>query len=80
MDDPEDRLHRLEDLIVRLGLAGERERQCLRVFAHVTFGKGWAKRPADVEQLIAEMSHALANPAAFIEQVRAVAADAGVPA
>ncbi|AOY97759.1 hypothetical protein BKK79_38240 (plasmid) [Cupriavidus sp. USMAA2-4] len=79
-DDPEDRLHRLEDLIVRLGLAGERERHCLRVFAHVTFGKGWAKRPADVEQLIAEMSHALANPAAFSEQVRAVAADAGVTA
>jgi len=74
--DPDDKAHQLEDLIARLGLASEDDRQGLRVYAHVHYGKGWFKRANDLASLIEEMQASLTEPASFRARVHAAASEA----
>lgn len=64
-----------EDLVARLGLATQEGRDQLRLYAVVSFGRGWTKRDHDVRALLEEMRTALTNPLAFREQVAAIATD-----
>ncbi|WP_416046909.1 hypothetical protein [Cupriavidus basilensis] len=74
--DPEDKAHQLEDLIARLGLASGEDRQDLRVYAHIHYGKGWFKRANDLSSLIEVMRASLADPASFRARVHAAASEA----
>ncbi|MCA3185509.1 MAG: hypothetical protein INH13_18165 [Cupriavidus sp.] len=63
------------DLVKRLGLNSEDGARQLKAYAAATFGRGWSKREQDVRGFLAQLRTALANPAAFREQVAAIAAD-----
>ncbi|MCK4120428.1 hypothetical protein ACI2UK_24335 [Ralstonia nicotianae] len=66
---------RFDELIVKLGMDTEQERQNLRVYAHGAFGKGWTKRAADMQKLVDEMSVALADSSRFREKVKDAVVD-----
>lgn len=62
VDEPlEDKRHRMSDLLQRLGLNAETRKQDFRVYAHVTFGRGWAERPADVDRMNERLAAALTD-------------------
>ncbi|SDD58831.1 hypothetical protein SAMN05216345_111163 [Cupriavidus sp. YR651] len=74
-DSEADLAHQFNELGVQLGMDGEAERADLRAFLQASFGKGWTKRPQDVRRVLDDMRTALANPMAFREQVKAIAAE-----
>ncbi|WP_175773040.1 hypothetical protein [Paraburkholderia phenazinium] len=59
----EDKLHRMSDLLQRLGLSADTRKQDFRVYAHVTLGRGWTERPADVDRMNARLTSALTERA-----------------
>jgi hypothetical protein len=59
----EDRLHRMSDLLQRLGLNADDRQQGFRVFAHTTFGRGWTERAKDVDAMNERLTQALTDPA-----------------
>jgi len=53
-----------------LGLSQPDRQHAFRRYAHVTFGRGWAERQADVDQMNARLATALDNPAALDDEIR----------
>lgn len=66
----EDKRHRMSDLLNRLGMSQPDRQQDFRRYAHVTFGRGWAERPADVDQMNARLTAALDDPVAFDDDIK----------
>ncbi|WP_347877481.1 hypothetical protein [Paraburkholderia sp. BL6665CI2N2] len=64
-----DKRHRMSDLLNRLGLSQPDRQQDFRKFAHVRFGRGWAERPADVDQMNERLTAALDDRAAFDDEI-----------
>jgi hypothetical protein len=70
VDEPlEDKLHRMSDLSQRLGLSVETRKQDFRVYAHVTFGRGWTERPADVDRMNERLAGALTDRAPLDREI-----------
>jgi hypothetical protein len=70
VDEPlEDKLHRMSDLLQRLGLSVETRKQDFRVYAHVTFGRGWTERPADVDRMNERLAGALTDRAPLDREI-----------
>ncbi len=70
VDEPlEDKLHRMSDLLQRLGLGVETRKQDFRVYAHVTFGRGWTERPADVDRMNERLAGALTDRAPLDREI-----------
>ncbi|CAN7805164.1 hypothetical protein LJR267_010585 [Paraburkholderia hospita] len=65
----QDKRHRMSDLLNRLGLSQPDRQQDFRRFAHVRFGRGWAERPADVDQMNARLTAALDDRAALDDEI-----------
>ncbi|CAG9254909.1 conserved hypothetical protein [Paraburkholderia unamae] len=57
----EEKRERMSDLLTRLGLSVEARQRDFRVFAHATYGRGWAQRSADVDGMNARLEAALEN-------------------
>jgi hypothetical protein len=53
-----------------LSLSNPERQQDFRKYAHVTYGRGWAERPADVDQMNARLTAALVDPAAFDDEIK----------
>ncbi|BDC45382.1 hypothetical protein [Paraburkholderia terrae] len=66
----EDKRHRMTDLLNRLGVSQPDRQQDFRRYAHVKFGRGWAERPADVDQMNARLTVALEDPAALDDEIK----------
>jgi hypothetical protein len=66
----EDKRHRMTDLLNRLGVSQPDRQQDFRRYAHVKFGRGWAERPADVDQMNARLTVALDDPAALDDEIK----------
>jgi hypothetical protein len=66
----EDKRHRMSDLLHRLSLSNPERQQDFRKYAHVTYGRGWAERPADVDQMNARLTAALTDPVAFNDEIK----------
>lgn len=66
----EDKRHRMSDLLHRLSLSNPERQQDFRKYAHVTYGRGWAERPADVDQMNARLTAALTDPVAFNDEMK----------
>ncbi|MEM5371877.1 hypothetical protein V4C53_38470 [Paraburkholderia azotifigens] len=62
--------HRMSDLLSRLGLSRPDRQQEFRRYAHVKFGRGWAERPADVDQMNARLTTALDDRAALDDEIK----------
>ncbi|WP_213766591.1 hypothetical protein [Caballeronia sp. dw_19] len=58
----EEKRHRMSDLLQRLGLNHPDRQQDFRIYAHVTYGKGWSERATDIDQMNACLVAALAKP------------------
>ncbi|MFL9911926.1 recombination directionality factor [Paraburkholderia sp. RL17-337-BIB-A] len=70
-DEPlEDKRHRMSDLLHRLGLSQPARQQDFRKYGHVTYGRGWAERPSDVDQMNARLTAALTDPVAFDDEIK----------
>ncbi|CAE6966523.1 hypothetical protein [Paraburkholderia domus] len=70
-DEPlEDKRHRMSDLLNRLGLSQPDRQQDFRKYGHVTYGRGWAERPSDVDQMNARLTAALTDPVAFDDDIK----------
>ncbi|MCC8397646.1 hypothetical protein LJ656_34460 [Paraburkholderia sp. MMS20-SJTR3] len=65
----EDKRHRMSDLLNRLGLSQPDRQQDFRRFAHLKLGRGWAERPADVDQMNARLTAALDDRAALDDEI-----------
>jgi hypothetical protein len=61
----EDKLHRMSDLLQRLGLSADTRQQDFRVYAHVTLGRGWTERPTDVDRMTERLTSALTERASL---------------
>jgi hypothetical protein len=66
----EDKRHRMSDLLNRLGISQPDLQQSFRKYAHVTYGRGWAERPADVDQMNARLAAALDDPVVFDDEMK----------
>lgn len=66
----EDKRNRMSDLLNRLGLSHPDRQPDFRRFAHVRYGRGWAERPADVDQMNARLAAALDDRAALDDEIR----------
>lgn len=66
----DDKRHRMSDLLHRLGLSNPERQHDFRKYAHVTYGRGWAERPADVDQMNARLTAALTDPIAFDDEIK----------
>jgi hypothetical protein len=66
----EDKRHRMSDLLNRLGFSQQERQQDFRKYAHVTYGRGWAERAADVGQMNARLTAALDDPAVFDDEIK----------
>ena len=58
----EEKRHRMSDLLQRLGLNHPDRQQDFRIYAHVTYGKGWSERASDIDKMNACLATALAKP------------------
>lgn len=65
-----DKRHRMSDLLNRLGLSQPDRQQDFRRYAHVKFGRGWAERPSDVDQMNARLAAALDDRAALDDEIK----------
>jgi hypothetical protein len=65
-----DKRDRMTDLLNRLGLSQQDRQQDFRRFAHVKFGRGWAERPADLDQMNARLTSALDDRAALDDEIK----------
>jgi hypothetical protein len=65
----EDKRHRMSDLLNRLGLSQPDRQLDFRKFAHLKLGRGWAERPADVDQMNARLTAALDDRAALDDEI-----------
>ncbi|HKR40063.1 MAG TPA: hypothetical protein VJU59_10380 [Paraburkholderia sp.] len=65
----EEKRDRMSDLLSRLGLSVEDRQRDFRVFAHATYGRGWAQRPADVDGMNARLEGALENREALDREI-----------
>jgi hypothetical protein len=59
----------MSDLLQRLGLSVETRKQDFRVYAHVTFGRGWTERPADVDRMNERLAGALTDRAPLDREI-----------
>jgi hypothetical protein len=66
----EEKRHRMSDLLNRLGISQPERQQDFRKYAHVTYGRGWAERPADVDQMNERLKAALDDPAALDDDIK----------
>jgi hypothetical protein len=66
----EDKRHRMSDLLHRLGLNQPERQQDFRKYGHLTYGRGWAERPADVDKMNARLTSALLDPVAFDDEIK----------
>jgi hypothetical protein len=66
----EEKRHRMSDLLNRLGMSQPERQQDFRKYAHVTYGRGWAERPADVDQMNVRLTAALDDPAALDDEIK----------
>lgn len=57
----EDGLHRMSDLLQRLGLSAEARQQGFRIYAYSRYGRGWIDRVQDVAQMNARLETALTD-------------------
>jgi hypothetical protein len=62
----------MSDLLQRLALSASDRQDAFRIYAHTTFGRGWAERAADVDRMNERLIRALTDPAAFDREVEAV--------
>jgi hypothetical protein len=67
----EDKLHRMSDLLHRLGLNAEGRQQGFRIFAHTTYGRGWTERAKDVDGMNERLTQALTDPAKLNGEINA---------
>jgi Recombination directionality factor-like len=58
----EDKRHRMSDLLHRLGLSQPDRQNDFRIYAHVKFGRGWAERAGDLDQMNVRLMRALPSP------------------
>jgi len=58
----DEKLHRMSDLLQRLGLNAEDRQHGFRVFAHTTYGRGWTDRAKDVDGMNERLTQALTDP------------------
>ncbi|MGU7775691.1 recombination directionality factor [Burkholderia sp. MR1-5-21] len=65
----EEKRHRLQDLLQRLRLGADDRRNQFRVYGHLTFGRGWADRPADIDKMIRRLTDALDAPDALNREI-----------
>lgn len=65
----EDKLHRMQDLLQRLGLSAENRKQDFRIYAHATFGRGWIDRTQDVDQMNEHLTKALTDRAPLDQEI-----------
>ncbi|WGS55056.1 hypothetical protein LFL96_36890 (plasmid) [Paraburkholderia sp. D15] len=65
----EDKLHRLSDLLQRLGLSVDDRKHDFRVYAHARFGRGWTDRPQDVDAMNGRLEDALKDRAALDREI-----------
>ncbi|EIM98683.1 hypothetical protein WQE_22768 [Paraburkholderia hospita] len=66
----EEKRHRMSDLLNRLGMSQPERQQDFRKYAHVTYGRGWAERPADVDQMNVRLTAALDDRAALDDEIK----------
>jgi hypothetical protein len=60
----------MSDLLHRLGLNQPERQQDFRKYGHLTYGRGWAERPADVDKMNARLTSALLDPVAFDDEIK----------
>ncbi|WP_321936169.1 hypothetical protein [Paraburkholderia sp. J8-2] len=72
----EEKRERMTDLLSRLGLNAEDRQPNFRVFAHATYGRGWAQRPADVDGMNARLEAALDNRDALDREIETAVREA----
>ncbi|MFL9876445.1 recombination directionality factor [Paraburkholderia megapolitana] len=65
----EDGLHRMSDLLQRLGLSAEDRKQSFRIYAHARYGRGWTDRAQDVGQMNARLETALTDRGALDHEI-----------
>ncbi|MDQ7980299.1 hypothetical protein QYH69_23965 [Paraburkholderia sp. SARCC-3016] len=65
------KLHRMSDLLQRLGLNAEDRQQGFRVFAHTTYGRGWTDRARDVDGMNERLTQGLSDPAKLNDEINA---------
>jgi hypothetical protein len=66
-----DKRDRMSDLLQRLGLSANDRKQAFRVYAHTTYGRGWAEREADVDSMNERLARALTDPATLDREIEA---------
>lgn len=66
-----DKRDRMSDLLQRLGLSADDRKQAFRVYAHTTYGRGWAEREADVDSMNDRLARALTDTAALDREIEA---------
>jgi hypothetical protein len=66
----EDKRDRLSDLLQRLGLSAEDRKRDFRIYAHVTYGRGWADRTQDVDSMNERLTRALTDRAPLDREIR----------
>lgn len=66
-----DKRDRMSDLLQRLGLSADDRQLAFRLYAHTTYGRGWAERAADVDSMNERLAKALANPAELDREIAA---------
>jgi hypothetical protein len=69
----EEKLHRMSDLLQRLGLSAPERQQHFRVYAHRKFGRGWIDRIRDVDAMNARLAEGLQNQAALDDEIKEAA-------
>ncbi|BCF95253.1 hypothetical protein [Paraburkholderia largidicola] len=62
---------RMSDLLQRLGLSADDRKQAFRIYAHTTFGRGWAERATDVDRMNERLAKALTDPAGLDREIDA---------
>ena len=66
-----DKRNRMSDLLQRLGLSVESRQQDFRIYAHATYGRGWAEREQDVDRMNERLERALTDREAFDREIEA---------
>ncbi|MGG2041443.1 hypothetical protein [Burkholderia gladioli] len=61
----EEKRHRMQDLLQRLGFVEDERRNAFRIYGRSQFGRGWVERTADVDKMIERLTSALEDPAGF---------------
>ncbi|MFL9936481.1 hypothetical protein P0D88_47595 [Paraburkholderia sp. RL18-103-BIB-C] len=61
---------RMSDLLQRLGLSAEDRKRDFRIYAHVTYGRGWVDRAQDVDSMNERLTQALTDRTALDREIR----------